>query len=706
MLIMAKNATLDFLKEKKQLFKDTPHRKRFDNLVKEIDSELVDTGIISGKVLPNNGITQTRIITQRNDGSYDTMDLPNVRKNTDSGSKVPNSKEPIAFSKILVATSSITSKAPDGTTFSVNKIKARAFYDLWKRTWTLPDANGLSTLQTSAQHLFTYGWAAWRVYPKKVEVEKTTDNGKKIPKILFDDIFRQPLDVRRTWLGLTYKPTSNNNRPEVYYEYDITNDEYEKMKKQYGKRLNKKNDTASVSDEGQELDGNKGKTHVTIGVYENPLENRMIVASSSVVFYDGEMPNDEIYGSVVVAHCFLRDMQDPYGVGLYEMMRGNINMYNYINSLDAMQVEAEVHPILFAVGGSAQENGEMSYVRSPNVLNKLPAGVKLEKVLTSGNTTLGINYADKQKQNIDENTGVNNIVSGSNSETTLGATVLLKEAALNRLVIPRNSLAQAIENDACITFSWFEQEYANTRNYIFSTEEEAKQFIELNKMLHSEEFNEETETEEYDENGLPHEEKENESRVSVRTSVRVPMSFDYNNEDLTESGYENQNVNELGSSPVMLSRASVIKGVTELDNPEKIGYDRVTIKIDTNSMIVPSVEIQKQAAMQLFPLVQSSIQLIFGLARQDPDQAIVQLQTLKEFLDVQKTDIYKFIPKDKYDAIMQGTLQQPMMLPGGPTQSDGTNVGQPQSPQEMQAMANNGSPMSSAYNATIGRVSR
>ena len=708
---MAKNSTLDYLKEQKDKFKETPYRKRFDSLAKEISEELVNTDIVNGKLTPANGITQTRLITQRVDGSRDFVDLPNVNRGfNNSGSQVPNSKEPIAFSKILVATSSIASKAPDGNTFSVNKIKARAFYDLWKRTWTLPEANGLSTLQTSTQNLFTYGWAAWRVFPKRIEVEKKTENGK-IPKILFDDMFRQPLDVRRTWFGLTYRSTQNNNRPEVYYEYDITKEEYEKMKKRYGRRLKKGADTATVSDEAQEQDGNMSKTHVTIGVYENPLDNRLIIASSSLVFYDDEMPNDEIYGSVVIAQCFSRDIQDPHGVGLYELMRGNIALYNYINSLDAMQVEAEVHPLLFAIGGSAQQGGEIKYERSPNKVNYLPAGTKIERVMSSGNATLGINFADKQKHNVDENTGVNNIVSGSNSEATLGATVLLKEAALNRLVIPRNSLAQAIENDACISFSWFEQEFSQTREYVFSTEDEIREFINLNKMMHHEEVVEEdTEDveDEYDENGLPimSESKE----YKVKSSPRVPMSFDYQNDDLTESNYQNQNVNELGQSPVMMSRSGVINGVMELDSPDKVGYDKVILKVDTNSMIIPSVEIQKQAALQLFPIVQSTIQLIFGLARQDPEQAVVQLQALKEFLEVQKVDIYKFIPKDKYDAIIQGTLQPPTpdmsMMQGGATQSDGTSVMQPQSPQELQGMANNGSPMSSAFNAAVGRSAK
>ena len=87
------------------------------------------------------------------------------------------------------AASAIASRCPDGTAYSTNKIKARAYYELWKRSWTVPEMNGQNTLQTVAQNTFTYGWAAWRQYPKKVEVERTVD-GKKVPKIIFDDIYK------------------------------------------------------------------------------------------------------------------------------------------------------------------------------------------------------------------------------------------------------------------------------------------------------------------------------------------------------------------------------------------------------------------------------------------------------------------------------------------------------------------------------------
>ncbi len=687
------NPVLAFLKDKKEEMKDNKYRKRFDAIVEDIEANLIDTSIKRERI--DQGVkTLVYMPTIRPDGSTDYAVLPQLRNTEVEGSQVPRSAEPIAFSKILTAASVICSNTPDGVTYSVNKIKARAYYELWKRSWKVADMNGYGTLNSVAQNTLTYGWAAWRIYPKKTIVEKTVD-GIKSKKIIFDDVYREPLDVRRTWLGLSYKSYSNDNRPEVLYEIDITKDAYAELKKKFGKR--KKNDEGGVSDESQKEDADNLENKVTITFYEHPTMNRYIVASETIVFYDGEMPNDSVYGGVVITQNFSRDMNDPYGVGLYEMMRGNVTLFNYINSLNAEQVEAEIHPLLFGVNMTGQ--GDLMYKRSPNKINPLPAGAAIEKVMTTGNVTLGINYANAQKQDINENTGVNDIVAGSDAGSTLGSTVILKEAALNRLIKPRNSIAQAIENDACILFSWYEQDQANPREYIFSSPEEVQTFIQLNPG-----FSHTVGDISFSDEGVP--------EVKVNSSQMVPMSFDYSEDSIAETDFEQQNVNEFGDPKVSVPKSSIFSSIQRLESPEKIGYDQVILKVDTNSMLVPSMEIKKQSTMQLFPIIQNTIQIIYGLARQDADQAIAQLTSLKTFLDVQKENIFDYIPKGQYDMIMakqmMPTPEQMMMQmmggaegQGGPLQADGTNVAQPQNPNEL---PQNQSPMNAAVDASLGRA--
>ena len=688
-----KDDVIAFLKDKKDEMKDNKYRKRFDAIVNDVDNNLIDTSIQRNRIDQS---TKTLIYmpTIRPDGSTDYAVLPQLRDTAEEGSMVPRSAEPIAFSKILTAASVICSNTPDGITYSVNKVKSRAYYELWKRSWTVAEMNGYNTLNTVAQNTLTYGWAAWRVYPKKTIVDKEI-NGVKSKKVIFDDVFREPMDVKRTWLGLSYKAYNNDNRPEVLYEIDITKDAYQELKKKFGKR--KKNDEGGVSDESQQEDADNLENKVTITFYEHPLVNRYIVASDTIVFYDGEMPNDSVYGGVVITQNFSRDMNDPYGVGLYEMMRGNVTLFNYINSLNAEQVEAEIHPLLFGVNMTGQ--GDMKYKRSPNKINPLPAGASIEKILTTGNVTLGINFANAQKQDISENTGVNDIVAGSDSGSTLGSTVILKEAALNRLIKPRNSIAQAIENDACIFFSWCEQDQANPREYIFTSPEEMQAFMQLNPG-----FSHSVADITFSDEGVP--------EIKVNSSQMVPMSFDYSEEGIAETDFEDQNVNEFGDPKISIPKSKVFDSIKRLEAPDKIGYDQVILKVDTNSMLVPSMEIKKQSTMQLFPIIQNTIQIIYGLARQDADQAIAQLTSLKTFLDIQKENIFDYIPKGQYDMIMSKQMmptpeQMMMQMMGGQEggagalQSDGTNVAQPQSPNEL---PQNQSPMSAAMDSSIGKA--
>lgn len=683
------DSTISFLQAKKEEMKQNVYRKKFDNLVDEIDDNLVNTTIQRERI--DESVKKVIYIpTVNTNGATDWAVLPQVRPVGQNTSRVPRSAEPIAFSKILVAASAIASSAPDGQVFSTNKIKGRLYYELWKRSWAVTEMNGYNTLSVATQDMLTYGWSAWRVFPKQTIVDKTID-GVKSKKIIFDDIYREPLNVKRTWIGLSYRPSANDNRPEVLYEIDITKESYEEMKKKFKKRSKPGETGGGVSQEALDEDGDKVNTHSTITFYEHPLENRYIIASDAIVFYDGEMPNDDVYGSVVIANCFYKDINDPYGVGLFEMMRGNVYLYNYINSLNAEQVEAEVMPLLFGSGMTGQ--GDMTYTRSPNKINPLPQGAKVEKVMTTGNVTLGINYANQQKQDIEDNTGVNNIVSGSNSETTLGATVILKEAALNRLIKPRNSLKQAIENDSCIFFSWIKQDQQFPRKYQFASPEEVEMFMQINPgMTHN------MGDVSYDEMGTP-------VSISVLSSQNIPVSFDYSDDLLKESDFNEQNIQEHGDAKYSISKSAMLSKVGDLESPDQLGYADVILKVDSNSMLVPSLEIQKQASLAMFPVIQQSLQLIFGTARSDPQQAKAQLKSLTTFMETQRENIYDYVPKEEYDAIMQEQLaptpeQMAMqMMQQGPTDPNAGMIPANNVPQTP-------SPMTSAFNASAGRAAK
>ena len=194
------------------------------------------------------------------------------------------------------------------------------------------------------------------------------------------------------------------------------------------------------------------------------------------------------------------------------MMRGNTAIYTYINSLNAQQVEAEIFPLLF---GAQVQNGSATYKRGPNIVNPKHPGADIDVIKTSGNVDAGVAYADKQKQNIEENTGVNNIVAGSGTESTLGSTVIMKEAAYNRLTPPKNSMVMGLETDAHIANTWMRQIYPVDKVFMLDSDDRLAEFAKQNPdyFIESQEV--------LDDAGVP-------TSLAVTASKNLRLNFDFN----------------------------------------------------------------------------------------------------------------------------------------------------------------------------------
>ena len=622
-------ATVKFVEEKKKVMKKSQYRQRFDELSQEIAANIVNTTVSYGeKIYEKTGWGSMVFYNKMQNGGYDINVYP--QKLTDRNqnrSGVPVSAEPIAFSKILIATSVLAGKTPDAQVIGDDKVYNKAAYELWKRTWTLKGANGQNTLERTYQNLLTYGWAAFRTYPRRISVKRSG-----VDKILFDDVYREPLDPDRTWLGVGQNIGDYWSQFEVYYEKDVLKSEFFKLVPealQYQKRKGFFEE-GTTSEEAKNENQVLSEHSFTIGYYENVLLNRYVVKSGKFVIYDGELPNDDNYGSVVVARCFVKNILDPYGVGLYEMMRGNTAIFTYINSLNAQQVEAEIFPLLF---GPQVQNGSNTYRRSPNVINPKNPGTTIDVIKTSGNVQQGVMFAQSQKVAIEENTGVNNIVAGSNAESTLGSTVILKEAALNRLTPPRNSMRNALQTDAHIAMIWFEQTYPVDKIFFLDQDGDITDFLKENPNYFAQ--------------IAPVFDDSNTVVGQVITaSPNLRLSFDF-----TPDGQIIEDV-----PPRTISARNLYN---ELDAH---GHSKAYIEflIDPDSMLVPSMEIQKQNYMSISPIITNQINLIFQLRRQDPEAAASQLRALERLLKVQKENVFDYIPKALYDAII---ALQPSQIP-------------------------------------------
>ena len=372
-----------------------------------------------------------------------------------------------------------------------------------------------------------------------------------------------------------------------------------------------------------------------------------------MVIYDGELPNDDNYGSVVTARCFVKDINDPYGVGLYEMMRGNTALYTYINSLNAQQIEAEIFPLLF---GAQVQNGTATYKRGPNVVNPKHPGSDIDVIRTTGNVSGGIAFGDKQKQTIEEITGVNNIVAGQNAESTLGSTVILKEAAYNRLTPPKNSMVDGLQLDAHIANSWIQQTYPVDKIFMIDNDQQLAEFTKQNPdyFMESQEI--------LDDEGKM-------KGYAVAASKNLRLNFDF-----TPEGEMMEDVPTRTISSKKLFDEMTAHGHKS---------DYIEFIIDPDSMLLPSIEIKKQTFMSLFPVITNQITIIQSLRIQNPEGAITQLKALEQLLDIQNQNIYDYIPKQQYDAILAMTPPQ-NMPPMGPAKTPSETLNYKDAPPDVQ----------------------
>lgn len=682
------NPVIQFVAQKKKEMKESKYRQKFDNLYEEIQTNLVNTAVSYGqKLYERSGWGSVMTYTKTATGNTDLNVYPQKLSGRDQNQMgTPVSQEPIAFSKIITAASVLGGKLPDATVVSDSKVYSKAMYDLWKKGWADTKGNGSTVLEQSYQNLFTYGWAAWRTYPRRVQVKR-----KGVWKLIFDGIYREPLDPRRTWLGVGFNNMDFFSRFEVYYEKDIPKSLFMEMYPQAVNSLGDLETGYGVTQESRDQDNDNQKNKVTLGYYENMLTNRFIVVCGDHVIYDGELPNDDSYGSIVVANCFIKDPNDPHGVGLYEMMRGNTAIFTYINSLNAQQVEAEIFPILF---GTQIQNGTGTYRRGPNIINPKNPGTNIDIVRTTGNLSAGIQFADKQKQDIEDNTGVNNIIAGSSSENTLGSTVILAEAARNRLILPRNSMVRGLELDACISNSWQRQIMSVDKVFLVDTDEELAEFARQNPdyFMESQEITgDDAQFKGY----------------AIVASPNLRLNYDFD-----EKGNLLENVPERRISAKAL-----------FDEMSSYGHTSPYIQfiVDPNSMLLPSKEIEKQQYATMFPVVTNQLTLIFSMRMQDPQAAASQLRALECLLKRYNESIYSYMSKETYDEIMSGKPSATQMAmsqmkndmgmgqneqgeqeePSEMT-NDGTNPLQPQSPEEIPRPQG---ALGSSFDASMGYAS-
>ena len=261
-----------------------------------------------------------------------------------------------------------------------------------------------------------------------------------------------------------------------------------------------------------------------------------------------------------------------------------------------------------------------------------------------------------------------------------------------------------LETDAHIANTWIRQTYAVDKIFMIDSDDQLAEFAKQNPdyFVESQEV--------LNDEGIP-------VSMVAAASKNLRLNFDFNQDGEVMEGVPTRQISAKGL----------------FDEIKNAGHmsDYIDFIIDPDSMLLPSLEIQKQTYMALFPVITNQITLIFSMRNKDPEGAASQLMALEKLLDIQNGDIFDYISKVDYDAIIakkpsdaqrqmqqeqmqvdaQATAMQNMAGGGGGTEGvvpmgqqmagDGTDPMMAQNPNEVPRPQ---TPMGSAVDASLGRA--
>ncbi len=541
--------------------------------------------------------------------------------------------EPLLLVKIQTALSILVNQNPEAVFKAITpkyKKSSEIAYSMWKRSWNVGRAK--HQLKLFVFDLAKYGWAIGHTYPRIVKrkgeilTELDLDNPennkyKKQDIVEFNDIFREKLDPFRTWIDDMTNLTDPWSMDDWYYEKDYSLDTF---KRDFGDYQNvdlvKGGIYSPVESDDQDIGSEETKKRddvVTVGFYESKNKDlyAIWIPKQNIVLYYSPLPNDKKRLSCWHTYWNERDPRTPYGIGLYEMIKHNKVLYDRLNNMSIDQLTMAIYPMLFYSGANTLV-GTGDMVVSPGLIKQKLPGTDIDQIKVDYDTRGfdGVRYLGER---IDEATGITPTLQGEIAGKTLGETLHAKDAALKRLNIPLANIAQALEDEAYISLSWMEQVYSTPEVLEFETMEALLDYSEEN------------------------------DRQPVSTRAEI--------DDIT--GEPKKIVADF--LPVLDLGLNEDREGNLIEAPEdrffRLGMDMKTtdikwegrISVEPQSIISPSIELERQRKMELYNLITPTVQLMAqAMAGGQPQLALAMYKPTEQVLESQDEKPENWLPND------------------------------------------------------------
>lgn len=460
----------------------------FEQMMRRADAEYLPKDLLS-KQNVSTLITVTDEEVTSSNSNAKIVDISNEESKANWRSTV---SEPTLLIKIQTALSILIDQNPEAILkASCEKYEKRSKIAnaIWKRNWELNCST--EVLKLFVFDLCKYGFAVGHTVPrilkrdKEILTEIDTENPeknkyKKIQIIEFNDIYREKLDLYRTWIDDKSNLMDKFSVNDWYFEKDYSKEDFDEEFGIYKNSSSVVGSTLVQSENGLNSATKTRDDMITVGFYENKKKDLYCIwipETKNIIYYS-PLPNDDGKLTLWFTHWILRDPRTIYGIGLFEILKNNKVMYDRFKNMTIDQLTMAIYPMIFFTGPPM--DGENEIKVSPDKLIRKQAGTSIDQVKIQYDAR-GWEATSVLQNDMDEATGISKTLEGAVTGKTLGEVLHAKDSALKRLNIPLLNIANAIEQDAYITLSWTNQVYSIPEIMKFASSKELVEYEEENK---------------------------------------------------------------------------------------------------------------------------------------------------------------------------------------------------------------------------------
>ena len=397
--------------------------------------------------------------------------------------------QPNPYKKIQIALSILVDQNPSGIfTPASKKFQATTelIKQLYERSWE--KARSKEQLKLFIFNLCKYGWATARTYPLRItrKVKELKDFNQENPDksvyeerevIEYNDIFRENLDPWNVWIDDMAKPNDPMSVRDwswrKVYSMDKAKEEFGAWKnfkyvKAGGIVTDKIEDDKSLSKKYTEKD------LVEVYFYENVVKDMFTVEIGGVPVIMTPLPISDSQGhkklSLWQTYWTLRHASCPYGIGMYEAMKNNNQLYDVVSNMSIDQLVLSIYKMFFYQGTQQLTNtGEIKIKPGVGQQTLDPKNINFLEVPGPGQDAL--NWRELIRRDLDEDSGITDPLLGQVTGKTAFEIAQAKESALKRLKTPLDNVTDALNTEAYISVALMQLLYSIPEVYTISDPE-------------------------------------------------------------------------------------------------------------------------------------------------------------------------------------------------------------------------------------------